>query len=303
MGSIVSVKQRARKKTTALTAFGPHLFAKEQRQGPRNDQGTRVLYDIDGRSDGLFEERSHARTIGGEVESKVNDTGVADDAKDDSECMRDIADLDEGEGVLNSDKKPKAKQDDFDRDAEVEIVSGSIKENYNANENAARGQDWRNEITDQGNLTNDEAHIYRSLSSTPDSLCQGKPRNVVHESPASDPVSQAFSSWGEGVVGTANRPLSQVGHVTSRGLDVAVKSSAGYYDEYTNARWNKSHSPGNLPIKPHPAGCDCKKCADAGQKEAAAIKIQSHLRGYQVCISLYAFLHERTKVSRHLSKM
>lgn len=290
MGSIVSVKQRARKKTTALTAFGPHLFAKQQQQDSRKDQGTQDSYDVDRRAKGLNEERSQARAIRGKVKSKVNDVGVDDNDKGDFEGIRDIADLDEGKADVNRDKESKVKQTDFDRAAEAKIVVGSSIENYTSNEtplslNGAQGQAWSNEIADQGNLTNDEVHLYCSLSSTPDSLCQGKPRNVVNQSPASDPISQAFSSWGEGIVGTASRPLSRVGQVTSRGLDVAVKSSAGYYRDNTNARSIKSHPPGNLPVRFHPAGCDCKKCVDAGRKEAAAVKIQSHLRGYQVCIS------------------
>ena len=104
------------------------------------------------------------------------------------------------------------------------------------------------------------------------------------------PANLALGSWGQGVVGTNDHVLKSRGHVTSRGLNVTVKSSADFYNDFAFVSSYASPIPPSprgreieIQDKPHKTdSCDCRICSDARRRERAAVKIQSHLRGYQV---------------------
>lgn len=135
-----------------------------------------------------------------------------------------------------------------------------------------------------------EAMVNPTAKRTPPAKYSAK----IPPRPPASPVNFALGSWGEGVVGTSDHVLKSRGHVTSRGLDVAVKSSADFYSDFA---YVSSYAP---PVPPSPKGrqtrdkphktenCNCRICADARRRERAAVKIQSHLRGYQV---LYSRIH------------
>jgi len=285
MGSIVSVKQRARKKTTALTAFGSYVFAKHQDHGRSIYQGSKGLRSVNEVANDFDEKRTKAMSIDreGYVQgSDVKQAGIqvpvqVHAAKGDGNDMGDLESrrepgLQDVENSVDSKNGDEIQANEIENNVETAILISDSKEKLDRNEelfesNGTNEVDRCHDAADQEHVTNEETHLYHSLSSTPDSLCQGKPRNSKLDTPASNPINQVFGSWGDGVISTEGMPLKEVGHVTSRGLDVAVKSSAELYHDYVFVR----------SITPQTRN----DYADKGKREKAAIKIQSHLRGFQ----------------------
>ena len=288
MGSIVSVKQRARKKTTALTAFGSHLFTKQLQRNVQKSQESNNVGVIERRPSPANEEIDQSGAHEEEVNGQVH--GTRESAKCFSEDRADIETSNETKDVVGSDRESQVVKANIGGNTEIDVFVSDSNERPQVSDspvgvNDAGMSPWygygNDEEVDRGNMTNEDVNLYRSLSSTPDSLCQGKPRDVIFHSPVQSPFNQVFSSWGEGVVGTTSRPLSHVGQVTSRGLDVTVKTSARHYD-YPHITSIKSPIHENPRSKSRQRDDDYKKYVDKSQREAAAIKIQSHLRGYQV---------------------
>ena len=286
MGSIVSVKQRARKKTTALTAFGSYIFARHQDHGRSIDQGSKdahsvneVANDFDGEKTKAisiqkkeYVQSSHAKQADVQVPVLVNVAKADDNDTGDLESRGKpgLQDLENKVVIRNEEGK---QANDIENNVGTKVLICDSKEKLDKNEklyeiNGTTEVELDHDATDHGHITNEETHMYRSLSSTPDSLCQGKPRNSQLDTRASNPINQVFGSWGDGVVSAEGMPLKEVGHVTSRGLDVAVKSSAELYHDYVIVR--------SITPQKH------NSFADKGKREKAAIKIQSHLRGFQV---------------------
>ena len=297
MGSIVSVKQRARKKTVAITAFGSHLFVKQQPKGGNNKEREVTTNhshaDFSKRIDVLNGDKFTARTGNGEFKDNVSSMDVQEDELENKRGKEGAkqGEFDDPKFDIKSDEDSRKKQVEFDREDKTAKATVSSNERLDTIENSFEvndplERDAHPGITDQrGGLSNDEeANLYYSLSSTPDSLCQGRPRDVKPRSPTSNPVNKAFSSWGEGVVGTSLGHLDPSGRVTSRGLDVTVKRSADHYDDYAYVRSYKSPTPEAFPVKSHQGECKCKQCIERRKRETAAVRIQSHLRGYQVCL-------------------
>lgn len=305
MGSIVSVKQRARKKTTAITAFGSNLFVKQHAQTTGGNSQQKIG-NINGKVHAWSEHDPKARYVSrnldeeSERNSSVNENKTelgkenlseganekeltwGSDSQIDKEKHLDKVGFDTKEILkLRDDAK-----EGIEENAAEKVEGDKVDLNEQSSHVNGPQESIPNiDLDDRGNVSEGEdLRPYYSLSSTPDSLCQGKPLSGGKpRSPRASPVHQAFSSWGEGVIGVSSAPRSPKGYVTSRGLDVAVKSSAGSYDDFAVVRSYKSPIPETFSVKSHKGECKCSKCIDARMREKAAVRIQRHMRGYQVC--------------------
>lgn len=306
MGAIVSVKQRARKKSIAITTLAPHLFATKHQKSvsgsvsQRNSEEKNHVLGDEERELGRKSEPNNSWICKeGEIGSQRGSLESGDDLRSERLVRRNI-DTDDVQTT-----KPKATQDEEGNGESSMQVIVPACETINTNDeaqvvNEPRGDILPKQISDQGITSNHEdAFPCYSLSSTPDSLCQGRPRDVKPHSATASPVNRAVSSWGEGVVGTSAGSLRDKGHVTSRGLDASVKSSASCYNDFAHVHSYKSSTVHSFQVKTHDGECTCERCNHARNRERAAIKIQSQLRGYQV---MYFFIWCAAPVINVLSK-
>ena len=335
MGAIVSVKERARKKTMAITAFEGKILRKQDAHdaGVRQERTTvaTVAVGVDGKF--RTNEFQNKNQIGAVYEGKSASVGYDDR---NARRLQDTASRDEklnvrsygpaenntttlyhagNHGNQTSVLNNVAPQDVHQIASEkgLKVVKTGERKLKSGDKLEVIPHDRVRPVSDDNNhggyylnpcgenygkIHSSQYSTEAMVNPTTRRMPPAKHSAKILPGPPASPVNFALGSWGEGVVGTSDHMLKSRGHVTSRGLDVTVKSSADFYGDFAYVSSYASPippSPGGREIeirdreKPHKTeSCNCRICGDARRRERAAVKIQSHLRGYQV---IYGLIH------------
>ena len=327
MGAIVSVKERARKKTMAITEFEGKILRKQEAHNagvPQGLQGrTTVAVGVDAkfrtnkiqnkneigpvyeRKSGSvgYDNRNVRRTqnaASGDENLNVQSYSPAENNTTtlyhagnhgnqssvlNNLAVRDVHQIasEKGLKVVKTGERKQKSGDKLEVIPHNRVRPVSDKNNHEGHYLNPCGDNY-------GEIHNSQYSNEAMVNPTTGRMPHSKLNAKIPPRPPASPVSFALGSWGEGVVGTSDHMLKSRGHVTSRGLDVTVKSSADFYGDFAYVSSYASPilpSPGGrekeIQDRPHKTeSCNCRICGDARRRERAAVKIQSHLRGYQV---------------------
>ena len=337
MGSIVSVKERARKKTMVITSFGSQVLNKHQARviDAGNQRGiewqpdvTKRYRNIDNNIDGNGEqinnntskrkykgknwERKSVDQVNEQIKSYPNGENYHGVSFEENNRREEFLPANENlkpgspRKVVRESGSPKNNVCLGDTlDDELNGLQSELKRNKEKEPGGVsviEREPLKNQVTDgdQGieefaNSSSSPQKPVQSVEKGPLQIigtksssmlyAQAEPVSVSNNSRASTPVHNAVGNWGKGVIGTSGHVLDHTGHVTSRGVDAEVKSSADYYHQFAYVSSYRSPTPkltSKGAKKSHIGECTCQACANTRVRERAAVRIQSHLRGYQV---------------------